>query len=135
MPRTNPTSPFLTYLLLLLALHTKFSTQLNCYDVDGSIWSNNIQCPGSQSCCADVGQCTQNRLCAKEGTLVRGPCLNAQFDDCSPLCHYSMRSHVSNTLLKGNTHNLASKYSTHVAEGLSMPRWKLLLRQLPRLLQ
>ena len=79
--------------LLFWTFHVKLSIQLNCYNVDGSVWDKQVQCPGSQSCCLTLGECTQNRLCAKPNNeLIRGPCLNAQFDDCSPLCHYSMYS-------------------------------------------
>ena len=94
-------------LLLLWTFHIQSSIQIECYNWDGSRWPSNFQCPGSQSCCGDPEECTQNRLCAQGNVLIRGPCLNAQFDDCSPLCHYNKSMWFYRSLVMGNTYNLS----------------------------
>lgn len=65
------------------------SALITCYDWGGTPFTNNFRCPGSQSCCGDISECTLNQFCVRADEIIRPTCMSVDYEGCSPLCHYS----------------------------------------------
>lgn len=61
-----------------------------CFDWNGRPLANNTQCPGSNSCCNYLHQCTDNHLCIQDGSdyYVNALCAVSPWENCSNICHY-----------------------------------------------
>lgn len=76
--------------LFLIAFPLFADASINCWGVNGNLWTNQQKCSKSGSCCGPDATCDEDRrLCRNSnGDLVRGPCSKSpyDFDNCAQLC-------------------------------------------------
>lgn len=72
------------------------SDKITCYGINSShTYTNNTQCPGSDSCCQTAEQCRPDRLCTSnesDKVLVRAACSQNPWSSqaCATICLYGL---------------------------------------------